>query len=301
MSQSVLLLVNPFSGNKKGAQTAVYVSEKLAKQGYSCQTYTSRTISELNQLIKSKDLTTYAFVGIIGGDGSMHEFINAALNFHPILPVPVALFPCGTGNAFNFDIGCATVDETLRCIFDQSISSIDLAEVNYTNRKLWSFNILGCGLVAEINALAEKMRFLGGSRYTVASVIKLFANPVQHYKITTDGVIREGRYSFILACNTRYTGKGMMMAPKAVLNDGKFDVILVKACPFWKLLLLFPKIFKGQHIDADVLEYVQASSLDVKSISGNGFTNIDGEIKGELPFTFTVNTAMVKCFVRTEK
>jgi diacylglycerol kinase (ATP) len=300
MAQSVLLLVNPFSGNKKGHQTAVNVAEQLAEKGYLCETLTSKSVSELNLQVKSKDLSAYAFVGIIGGDGSMHEFINAALSYHHSLPVPVALFPCGTGNSFNFDIGCASVDETLDCIFANSTSFIDLAEVRYRHETLWSFNILGCGLVAEINALAEKMRFLGGSRYTVASLIKLFANPVQHYKIITDSVEREGRYSFILACNTRYTGKGMMMAPRAKLNDGKFDVILVKASPFWKLLMLFPKIFKGKHIGADILEYVQASTLEVTALSGKGFTNIDGEIKGQLPFTLVVNAKMVTCFVRAE-
>lgn len=298
MSESVLLFVNPFSGNRKGQETAVYITQKLTAKGFRCETYTSRSIHELNEQVKSEDLNAYAFVGIIGGDGSMHEFINAVLKFHPSLPVPLALFPCGTGNAFNFDIGCATVDETLDCIFANSTSYIDLAEVRYKNETLWSFNILGCGLVAEINALAEKMRFLRGSRYTVASLIKLFSNPSQHCKIITDNPEREGRYSFILACNTRYTGKGMMMAPKAELNDGKFDVILVKACPFWKLLLLFPKIFKGNHIGADVLEYIQTTRLEVSTSSSGSFTNIDGEIKGMLPFSMTVHANMVRCFVR---
>jgi diacylglycerol kinase (ATP) len=298
MSESVLLLVNPFSGNKKGRETAVYITQKLSAKGFRCETLISHSIGELHEQVKSKALNDYAFVGVVGGDGSMHEFINAALKFHQSVPVPVALFPCGTGNAFNFDIGCATVDETLECIFANSTSYIDLAEVRYNNETLWSFNILGCGLVAEINSLAEKMRFLRGSRYTAASLIKLFVNPSSHFKISTDNAEREGSYSFILACNTRYTGKGMMMAPKAELNDGKFDVILVKACPFWKLLMLFPKIFKGNHIGADVLEYVQTSMLQVSTSTPDNFTNIDGEIKGRLPFSMTVHANKMRCFVR---
>ncbi|MCU0435810.1 MAG: diacylglycerol kinase family lipid kinase [Bacteroidia bacterium] len=298
MTEKVLLLINPYSGNKSGEKTAGYIARQLAAKGYGCESKTSRSVDELHAHVKATDLSAYSFIGVIGGDGSMHEFINAAFSCHNALPVPVALFPCGTGNAFNFDIGCATVDETLECIFSGSTSYIDMAGVEYENRKLWSFNILGCGLVTEINALAEKMRFLGGSRYTVASLIKLVVNPVQHYRIKTESGEWEGRYSFILACNTRYTGKGMMMAPQAELNDGKFDVLLVEACPFWKLLKLFPKIFKGTHVGADILHYMQVNTLEVSSAEKRLITNIDGEIKGETPFRMNVVKDKVRCFVK---
>jgi diacylglycerol kinase family enzyme len=115
--------------------------------------------------------------------------------------------------------------------------------------------------VAEINALAEKMRFLGGSRYTVASLIKLLANPVNELVVKTDQGELRGKFSFMLACNTRYTGKGMMMAPRTELADGKFDVLSISR-PQKKLV-----------------------------------TNIDGEIKGTTPLHFTVHTNKIRAFV----
>lgn len=298
MSETALLIVNPFSGNKSGEKNASYISGKLAASGIASQVYVSRSVEALGEFLRSRPLSAFSFIGIIGGDGTMHEFINLALSDNAADLPPLALFPCGTGNAFNLDIGCNTVDETLGCIAKQTISFIDVAEVQYSDRRLWSFNILGCGLVAEINILAEKMRFLRGSRYNVAAVIKLLVNPVKQMRVKTDGMLFDGRYSFLLACNTRFTGKGMMMAPHAQLNDGKFDVILVEACSRWKLLKLFPKIFKGGHIGAKELQYLQVSELELETPGENLPTNIDGEVKGASPLRFTVHRNKVRVFVK---
>lgn len=292
-----LLIVNPYSGKKNGEIIAKDIREKLEAQSYTCTTHVSKSIVSLQQFISRTTLEDYTFIGLIGGDGTMHEFLNAALAKYQQILVPIALFPCGTGNAFNLDIGCTTIEETLRRIFENKTSFVDVAQVQYSNKTLWSFNILGCGLVAEINQLAERLRLFGAARYNIASVVKLLSNPIAHYSIKTDTKTFEGRYSFVLACNTRYTGKGMLMAPHAQLNDGKFDVTIVQACSALKLLMLFPKIFKGEHLTADILTYVQTSSLSVSSSKTKAATNIDGEIKGELPFSFTVHANKIKVFV----
>lgn len=298
MSRKALLIVNPYSGKKKGETIAKEIAEKLLQKEIRSEIFISHSLEELQTEIHRIDLSEFLFAGIIGGDGTMHEFINAVLRVHEKVPLPIALFPCGTGNAFNFDIGCDSVESTLQCIFSNTTSTIDLARVQFPGEVRWSFNILGCGLVASINQLAEKLRLFGGSRYTIASLIKLFANPKFHLKVTTDQGTFSGSFSFVLACNTRYTGKGMMMAPRAELSDGKFDVLLVRSSSALKLLKLFPKIFKGEHLGADILEYYQTTKLEVISENKKLFTNIDGEIIGETPFAFTVHDQQVEVFVK---
>lgn len=298
MNKRVLLVVNPKSGKRQGQAQARDIASKLAALGYDSDIRLSRQPSDLQDMVNDRFLRSYHLVGIVGGDGSMHEWVNAVLRNHENGVLPIALFPCGTGNAFNEDIGCGSIDETLNCIRAGRITSIDVAELNFSGERLWSFNILGCGLVADINRMAEKMRWLGGMRYNVASVIQLLKNPKQRLKIATESGIREGVYSFVLACNTRFTGKGMMMAPHARLNDGKFDITLVKACSRFTLLRLFPKIFNGSHLGAEILEYLQDSELEVLSLDRTSATNIDGEMKGATPFRMKVHSNKIKVFIK---
>lgn len=293
-----LLVVNPHSGKKNAERDALQITQRLAADSVHCEVFISRDISALEQFIKNCDFSSYTFAGLVGGDGTMHAFINAVLKQQETVPLPLALFPCGTGNAFNLDIGCNSLEDTLSAISRGKTSFIDIAQVNFEHEVLWSFNILGCGLVADINQLAEKMRWLGASRYTIASLIKLISNPSAYLQIRSEHETLEGKFSFVLACNTRYTGKGMMMAPLAKLNDGKFDVIVVKHCSMFKLLRLFPKIFEGKHLGADVLQYIQTSQLSVTCHDRPGHTNIDGEMKGTLPFSFRVHPDKVRVFMK---
>lgn len=287
-AKKALLIVNPYSGRKNGTRIGSYIAEQMQHMGYICTPFISETTEHLRSFVSQNHPDKFDCIGIIGGDGTMHEFINAAFTAFGSFKTPVALFPCGTGNAFNLDIGCLNVDDTLETIRNNSISPVDVAEVNYADTTLWSFNIVGVGLVADINDLAERMRWLGGSRYTIASLIKLMRNRTLRAHVTSEEYDAEEEISFVLACNTRYTGKGMMMAPLATLHDGKFDVLIVKACSRLKLLRLFPKIFKGAHLDSDVLHYTQCTHL---SVHGAAFehTNIDGEMKGNAPFSFRVH------------
>lgn len=294
-AKKALLIINPYSGKKKGAQIARYVAEQMQHMGYTCTLFLSETTGQLRSFVSQNHPDKFACIGIIGGDGTMHEFINAAFTTCGSFQTPVALFPCGTGNAFNFDIGCSTIDDTLETIRNNSISPVDVAEVTYADTTLWSFNIVGMGLVSDINALAEKMRWLGGSRYTIASLIKLLSNRTLRARVTAEDYDAEEEISFVLACNTRYTGKGMMMAPLAQLHDGKFDVLIVKACSRLKLLRLFPKIFRGAHLDSDILQYIQCTHLTVQGAASE-HTNIDGEMKGNAPFSFRVHQHQLYVF-----
>ncbi|HQQ95054.1 MAG TPA: diacylglycerol kinase family lipid kinase [Bacteroidia bacterium] len=296
--KTALLIVNPNSGKRKGEKQAVYIRRKLAEAGLDCSVFVSRDLDSLHHFLDECALERFDLAGLVGGDGTMHAFMNRVLARYERVPLPVALFPCGTGNAFNFDIGCSSIDETLKTILSNSRSYIDVAEVHCGSEMLWSFNILGCGLVTDINRLAERLRFLGSSRYTVASLIKLLKNPVRTLKISTEQGFLEERFSFVLACNTRYTGKGMLMAPHARLNDGKFDVIVVKACSMFTLLRLFPKLFKGKHLGAKELIYLQTDRLEVSSGGISLDTNIDGELKGHTPFTLRVHPDIVQVFVQ---
>jgi diacylglycerol kinase (ATP) len=297
--KQALLIVNPHSGQKNGVKLSEGIRDRLAGKGINSELFVSVHTKALEEFLAKRSLNDFDFVGLVGGDGTMHTFLNAALSLYDNLPLPIAIFPCGTGNAFNCDIGCGTIEDTLQSIYTNDPVFIDVAEVSFANERLWSFNILGCGLVARINGLAERLRWLGAPRYTVSSLIGLFANPISHLKVTTDEKVFEGKYSFVLACNTRYTGKGMLMAPHAKLSDGKFDVILVKACSALTLLRLFPKIFKGEHLGAEVLEYVQTATLNVTSDNGSALpTIIDGEQKGETPFSFRIRANKVKVFMK---
>ena len=60
----------------------------------------------------------------------------------------------------------------------------------------------------------------------------------------------EDNFTFIIACNSIHVGRGMKMAPKAKLDDGLIDLIVVRAnITRARLLKTLPKLFDGTHIE----------------------------------------------------
>ena len=137
-------------------------------------------------------------------------------------------------------------------------------------------------MATDISVFAEKLRFIGGQRYNIASIFEIIKNKKRIASLIVDGEERKDDFCFIISCNTKYIGKGMKIAPKALIDDGLLDLIIVKKTTRATLLSVFPKIFNGTHIDHDACEYVHCNSFSIIP-EENGQLNIDGEIIGATP------------------
>ncbi len=279
-ANTILFLVNPFAGKGNALTTAQKSIVILNQNGFNTQLLVSKTKGDLASFVNHYHINDISKIAVLGGDGTMHEVINAMMQVPTWLVVPIMLFPCGTGNAFNYDLDCLTSKKATQLLLTGTNKLIDIAEVKTNGTSIWSFNIVGCGLVAHINVLAEKLRWLGAARYTIASLIKIIVNPTIKAKITYNNEVHHHDYCFLFACNTRYTGKAMKMAPLAKLNDGLIDFLIVEKASRLQLLMLFPKVFSGKHLSSSILKYIQTKHIKIETETPQ-LVNIDGEMKGK--------------------
>ena len=170
-----------------------------------------------------------------------------------------------------------------------------MAKVSIGQEVVYCFNIVGWGMVTDINRSAEKMRWLGEQRYNVTTLMHVFFLNRRRTKLILDGEEDEDEFIFILGCNTQYTGKGMRMAPRAKLDDGLIDVIVIRDATRRKLLNIFPKVFDGSHVDDPVVEYHQVKKYSLIP-QEDDILNLDGELKGSTPFDVEVLSAAFTVF-----
>ena len=75
----------------------------------------------------------------------------------------------------------------------------------------------------------------------------------------------------------------MKMAPKAKLDDGLIDLIIIKAgASRRRLLQVLPKLFDGSHINEPEVSYLQVANFELIPPTDEKL-NIDGEIIGKTP------------------
>ena len=136
---------------------------------------------------------------------------------------------------------------------------------------------------------------MGGLRYSVSAIFEVLKGKKRIAKLSFDGKEIVSDFTFIIGCNTIHVGKGMKMAPKAIVDDGKLDLIIVKKVNRFKLLLLFPKLFNGTHIDSPIVDYIQVNEFSIIPKTKNGL-NIDGEMKGFTPAHVKINEEKINIF-----
>ena len=232
----------------------------------------------------------------IGGDGTMYELINGMLKRDDKHKLPIGLITGGTGNSFMYDVDCLDPIDAAKRIVQHKLRPLDIAKVNANGELFYSFNIIGWGLATDAGKLAEKLRWLGGVRYDVASIIEVLKGKDRIATLTLDKEVIKENFIFIIGCNTIHTGKAMKMAPLAQLNDGKIDLIIVRKTSRINLLKLFPKLFSGDHIKSPLVEYRQVQNFSISLEETNDLT-IDGEIIGTTPLNVQMVPKMVNVLV----
>jgi diacylglycerol kinase family enzyme len=69
----------------------------------------------------------------------------------------------------------------------------------------------------------------------------------------------------------------MWIAPKALINDGMFDVITVEGMPLLRILLAFKAVYRGKHLERTDVKHTRAASVLVRSQDGPLKLDFDGE------------------------
>tara|TARA_B000000557_G_C20798425_1_gene454353 strand:+ start:1044 stop:1931 length:888 start_codon:yes stop_codon:yes gene_type:complete len=290
------MVVNPHGGLKKGLGILEKVQPIFEENDCELTILKTEYAGHGKDYAYEVDFTNYDGFCAIGGDGTMHEIINGMLKRPDKRQLPIGLVTGGTGNSFMHDLDCLEPENAAKRILTGRERPIDIAKVDANGETLYAFNIVGWGMPTDINILAEKMRWLGEQRYNVASILEVLKGKRRLAKLIIDGNTVVGDYGFILGCNTIHTGKGMMMAPLAQLNDGLIDLIIARKAGRLKLLSLFPKLFKGAHVGDPLVDYHQVKEFSIVPKEDN-ILNIDGEMLGSTPINVKIKKGLINVLV----
>ena len=290
------LLVNPKGGHKRGLEIYEKVKHIFSRAGTNITVLHTEYAGHAFDFANTLDFVGYDGLCAIGGDGTMYELINGMLKRDDNHKIPIGLITGGTGNSFMYDVDCLDPIDAAKRIVQHKLRPLDIAKVNANGELFYSFNIIGWGLATDAGKLAEKLRWLGGVRYDVASIVEVLKGKDRIATLTLDKEVIKENFIFIIGCNTIHTGKAMKMAPLAQLNDGKIDLIIVRKTSRINLLKLFPKLFSGDHIKSPLVEYRQVQNFSISLEETNDLT-IDGEIIGTTPLNVQMVPKMVNVLV----
>jgi len=294
--KKLYFILNPFAGNGNAYSIFRLVKKILDKEQIGIESYLSQSKGDIERFITNEDLSEFDGICVIGGDGTIHEAIEGLMQSEKSKYLSLGIIPAGSGNAFAEDLGLREPLDGLESIIIGNISRIDVMRIKTRHNINYAVNIIGWGMASNVNILAEKLRWLGNIRYSIASILSILKLKLQTVNIIIENQVFDGKTAFFIALNTIHTGKGMQMAPKAKLNDGLIDIILLKKASRLRILKIFLQLFSGKHIYDPLVQYMQVKSFSINS--ENDFLNIDGENIGQTPIEVSVERNAIQLFAK---
>lgn len=291
------VVVNPRGGKRNGIQILDRVRHVFDSAQIELEIRVTERAGHATEIARNLDLQQLGGICVVGGDGTFHEVANGLMQRDDSLSVPLGIIPAGTGNSLAQHLNCQDPIEAARRVVAGRSQSLDVVQVTLQDYSVHCINIIGWGAVSDINCTAEKMRFLGPTRYTISALRHILAPKVRRATLVLDDRTITDDFLFVIACNTKYTGAGMKLAPNAEMGDGKIDVVVIRRVSRWQMLRLFMKVFDGSHVAMSCIEFHQVSSFSIQSESADRM-NLDGEMTGNSPMTATLLPSALSIFVK---
>ena len=234
-----------------------------------------------------------------GGDGTLHEVVNGIAT---VPDVTLGVLPCGRGNDFAAAIGVPLKPEVAiaillsgtptrvdlgRCYQKSSqrsaVNPNDVArnemeggstERNFTVQtsltepqgkiKNYFTTIATCGYDTEVSRRAAKGTplFAGTASYAYAAVETLFYYEPPFVRLEGDFGVHEGPILLAATGITNRYGGGFQIVPNARIDDGLFDVCIIRPVSSLTVLRLLVTLFWGGHVSHPAVSMHQTRTFN---------------------------------------
>ncbi len=236
-----------------------------------------------------------------GGDGTLNEVLNG-LGDAPngFQRARLGLLPLGTVNVFARELGISTKLETALATVRQGREArVDLPSVEFSaagkRTRRYFAQLGGAGLDARAIELVSwsLKKKIGPLAYVVAG-LQALRQPQR--RITVSDGATETTGELVLIGNGRFYGGNFEIFPGANLQDGWLHATIFARADWRMLWRCGPGLLLRKRLPARAAKVMRATSLTLTS-SPPAALEIEGDLAGHLPATFTVQPAGLRVIV----
>jgi diacylglycerol kinase (ATP) len=268
----VLFVVNPRSGVQAGHSLDELIQKQAELVSFEFRVFTMKghDYSAIRRLISEYGPDC---VAAAGGDGT----VNMVASLLSQTNIAMLIIPLGSANGMARELEIYRIEEAVSLLQIGEVRKIDLIRIN----GIISIHLADVGLNARIVKRFDEDKRRGILTYGRHLFGEMFL--LKHYKfyIIADGKEMKRTAVSVTFANASKYGTGAAINPHGKLDDGFFELVIVKPFPNIKILSIAWKMFRNKLHTSDYVEVISCKEAFLRC-SRRTTLQIDGEVIGKV-------------------
>jgi diacylglycerol kinase family enzyme len=270
--QKFLFIINPISGGKEKHDREAEIRAYFKNLPHSIEFYLLNGKSDNVSIQHYIEAVNPNKVVAVGGDGTVKMLAEMLKGTNRIL----GIIPAGSANGMAKELDIPLyMKDALDIIVNGEPRSIDAILINNTEICL---HLSDMGLNAMMVKYFHGYNQRGMWGYARSIFRVLWQKQKIYAIISTDkGTIKRKAYMIVLANASKY-GTGATINPAGKLDDGLFEVVVVRKLHLWSILKM---LLKHKTFNKEKIEIIHTKKVSLSSMRKSYF-QIDGEYRGRV-------------------
>lgn len=209
----------------------------------------------------------------VGGDGTVNTVASELID----TDIALGIFPAGSANGLAYNLGITDdVEAILAKNLEESPLEMDVIKIN---NEYYCFHLSDIGVNARIVSRFEKEGSKGMLGYGKQLIKEMLTKKTWFtFYLQIPGQRRKKmKAEMLVFANAKSYGTGAIINPTGSLNDGKFEIIVLRPYPWWFVLTFLYASFSGKLHRMKYIKVFSAKSVKIELVNRQEI-QVDGEI-----------------------
>jgi len=292
------IIANLLSGKGLAKIRLEELENLLDQKDLTCRTLSIAKRTPISLLPEDGEVKINKGIICLGGDGTVSETIGYMAKRK--LDVPIFVVPTGTANFLADAIGVRT-NVSYDRLLNGKIKKYDLGVYEDKNRKDYFLIGIGFGFEQKFLEMAKdkSKKLMGKIAYSLAAVIELLRLKPHKYSLVLDGRTVKIKSAMLTVLNLKPKISfflPLFLEKDILVDDGQLDIIYVEHKSYLHSFLGIIFFHAFGRMDFGLVERFKAKKIEI-SCEVESKSQIDGEVKGELPFKISIISEGVEFLV----
>ena len=292
------LIYNPSAGMRNTREEIYRAIDELHAHGWSVDVAETTQVGDAMKIAQASAQEKFDALIAVGGDGTLNEVANGLVDSDTALGV----LQSGTANMWAREMGLPLNDlvGAAKRLAEAEIRTIDVGEVRGDTIAPRIF-VLWCGIGFDaavtrgVEEQREMKRRLGPLSFIVAGTREALSFRGTRTKLWAGDKRIRKRVILALACNIQMYSAFIRIAPNAQVDDGLFDLIVLKGTGVFATAWHIIKIVFGWHLGDPQTDTFRVPT--VKIAAKNMPVHVDAEPIGFSPIEIRMRARALKVLV----